>query len=41
MGRFLLYAIPAVWARILDHGVDGYDLSSVREADTAGTLQSL
>ena len=29
-----LYAIPAVWARILDHGVEGYDLSSVREADT-------
>jgi fatty-acyl-CoA synthase len=29
-----LYAIPAVWARILDHGVDGYDLSSLREADT-------
>jgi acyl-CoA synthetase (AMP-forming)/AMP-acid ligase II len=29
-----LYAIPAVWARILDHGVDGYDLSSLHEADT-------
>ena len=29
-----LYAIPAVWARILEHGVEGYDLSSVREADT-------
>jgi len=29
-----LYAIPAVWARVLDEGVGGYDLSSVREADT-------
>jgi acyl-CoA synthetase (AMP-forming)/AMP-acid ligase II len=29
-----LYAIPAVWSRILDHGVDGYDLSSLHEADT-------
>lgn len=29
-----IYAIPAVWARILDHGVDGYDLSALREADT-------
>jgi fatty-acyl-CoA synthase len=29
-----IYAIPAVWARILDHGVGGYDLSSLREADT-------
>ena len=29
-----LYAIPAVWARILEHGVDGYDLSALREADT-------
>jgi acyl-CoA synthetase (AMP-forming)/AMP-acid ligase II len=29
-----LYAIPAVWARILDHGVAGYDLSTLREADT-------
>ncbi len=29
-----LYAIPAVWARILDHGVEGYDLSALREADT-------
>lgn len=29
-----LYAVPAVWARILDHGVDGYDLSALREADT-------
>jgi Acyl-CoA synthetases (AMP-forming)/AMP-acid ligases II len=29
-----LYAIPAVWARILEHGVDGYDLSTLREADT-------
>jgi fatty-acyl-CoA synthase len=29
-----LYAIPAVWARILEHGVDGYDLTALREADT-------
>ncbi len=29
-----IYAIPAVWARILDHGVDGYDLGELREADT-------
>jgi acyl-CoA synthetase (AMP-forming)/AMP-acid ligase II len=29
-----LYAIPAVWARILDHGLQGYDLSELREADT-------
>lgn len=29
-----IYAIPAVWARILEHGVDRYDLSSLREADT-------
>jgi acyl-CoA synthetase (AMP-forming)/AMP-acid ligase II len=29
-----LYCIPAVWARILDHGIAGYDLSSLREVDT-------
>ena len=29
-----IYAIPAVWARILEHGVVGYDLSALREADT-------
>jgi acyl-CoA synthetase (AMP-forming)/AMP-acid ligase II len=29
-----LYCIPAVWARVLDHGIDGYDLSSLREVDT-------
>ena len=29
-----IYAIPAVWARILGHGLDGYDLSALREADT-------
>jgi acyl-CoA synthetase (AMP-forming)/AMP-acid ligase II len=29
-----LYAIPAVWARILEHGVGRYDLSMLREADT-------
>ncbi|MGZ6973207.1 MAG: class I adenylate-forming enzyme family protein [Acidimicrobiia bacterium] len=33
-GATRLYAIPAVWARILEHGVDGYDLSALREADT-------
>jgi acyl-CoA synthetase (AMP-forming)/AMP-acid ligase II len=29
-----MYCIPAVWARILEHGVDAYDLSALREADT-------
>jgi acyl-CoA synthetase (AMP-forming)/AMP-acid ligase II len=29
-----MYCIPAVWARILAHGVDRYDLSALREADT-------
>jgi acyl-CoA synthetase (AMP-forming)/AMP-acid ligase II len=29
-----VYCIPAVWARILDHGVEGYDLRALREADT-------
>ncbi len=29
-----LYCIPAVWGRILEHGLDGYDLSSLVEADT-------
>jgi fatty-acyl-CoA synthase len=29
-----IYAIPAVWARILEHGVDAYDLTALREADT-------
>jgi acyl-CoA synthetase (AMP-forming)/AMP-acid ligase II len=29
-----LYCIPAVWARILEHGIDRYDLSSLIEADT-------
>jgi acyl-CoA synthetase (AMP-forming)/AMP-acid ligase II len=29
-----LYLIPAVWARVLEHGVSGYELSSLREADT-------
>jgi acyl-CoA synthetase (AMP-forming)/AMP-acid ligase II len=33
-GATRIYAIPAVWARILDHGIDGYDLSALREADT-------
>ncbi len=29
-----LYAIPAVWARILEHALGGYDLSTLRFADT-------
>src|SRR5439155_6958566 len=29
-----LYCIPAVWRRILDHGVSRYDLSALIEADT-------
>jgi len=29
-----LYCIPAVWARVLEHGVGRYDLSSLSEADT-------
>jgi fatty-acyl-CoA synthase len=29
-----LYCIPAVWARILEHGLDGFDLSALEEADT-------
>jgi fatty-acyl-CoA synthase len=29
-----LYCIPAIWSRILEHGVDGYDLSALEEADT-------
>ena len=28
------YCIPAVWARVLEHGVGAYDLSSLVEADT-------
>jgi acyl-CoA synthetase (AMP-forming)/AMP-acid ligase II len=29
-----LYCIPAVWARVLEHGVARYDLSALVEADT-------
>jgi fatty-acyl-CoA synthase len=29
-----IYLIPAVWSRVLDHGVEGYGLSSLAEADT-------
>jgi acyl-CoA synthetase (AMP-forming)/AMP-acid ligase II len=29
-----LYCIPAVWARVLDHGLGGFDLASLRTADT-------
>ena len=28
------YGLPAIWARILDHGFEGRDISSLREADT-------
>ena len=29
-----IYLIPAVWARVLEHGVDACDMSSLAEADT-------
>ncbi len=29
-----IYLIPAVWSRVLDHGVKAYDVSSLAEADT-------
>ncbi|HEX5616104.1 MAG TPA: class I adenylate-forming enzyme family protein, partial [Acidimicrobiia bacterium] len=29
-----LYCIPAVWSRIVEHGVAGYDLTALEEADT-------
>ena len=29
-----LYCIPAVWSRLLDHGVAKFDLSNLEEADT-------
>jgi len=29
-----LYCIPAVWSRILEHGIGGFDLSALVEADT-------
>jgi fatty-acyl-CoA synthase len=29
-----LYCIPAVWSRLLDHGIDRYDLGALEEADT-------
>ena len=35
------YAIPAVWHRILDVGVDQFDLSSLRRADTGTSATSL
>jgi acyl-CoA synthetase (AMP-forming)/AMP-acid ligase II len=28
------YCIPAVWSRLLERGLDGYDLSALEEADT-------
>ena len=30
-----IYLIPAVWSRVLDHGIKAYDVSSLAEADTA------
>jgi acyl-CoA synthetase (AMP-forming)/AMP-acid ligase II len=33
-GATRIYLIPAVWSRVLDHGVKAYDLSSLAEADT-------
>jgi fatty-acyl-CoA synthase len=33
-GATRIYLIPAVWARVLEHGVDEYDMSSLAEADT-------
>ena len=29
-----MYCIPAVWGRVLEHGVDRYDLTGLTEADT-------
>lgn len=29
-----LYLIPAVWMRVLDHGLGGHDLATLRNADT-------
>lgn len=28
------YGLPAIWARLLDHGFDKHDVSALREADT-------
>ncbi len=33
-GASRLYCIPAVWARILEHGVGGHDLTHLRDTDT-------
>lgn len=33
-GATRVYLIPAVWARVLEHGVKAYDVSSLAEADT-------
>ena len=33
-GATRIYLIPAVWSRVLERGVKGYDLSSLAEADT-------
>jgi acyl-CoA synthetase (AMP-forming)/AMP-acid ligase II len=33
-GATRIYLIPAVWARVLEHGVEKHDVSSLAEADT-------
>jgi fatty-acyl-CoA synthase len=33
-GATRVYLIPAVWARVLEHGVKSYEVSSLAEADT-------
>ena len=33
-GATRIYLIPAVWSRVLEHGVKGYDVSSLVESDT-------
>jgi fatty-acyl-CoA synthase len=33
-GATRIYLIPAVWARVLEHGVEKHDVSSLDEADT-------
>ena len=33
-----LYCIPAVWSRILEHGVEKFDLSALEEADTGTSV---
>ena len=33
-GATRIYLIPAVWSRVLEHGIKAYDVSSLAEADT-------